>query len=85
MGYPISETPLVYALIAANVIISLYGLFVDRDFVSDSLFNVGAVLKKKQYHRMITSSFLHGSPMHLAFNMLSLFFLGPAVEYQLGH
>ncbi len=79
-----SDTPLVYALIAANVLISCYALYVDQNFLQQSLFNIGAVVKKKQYYRIITSGFLHGSPMHLAFNMLTLFFLGPAVENTLG-
>lgn len=34
--------------------------------------------------RFITFQFLHGSPMHIAFNMLGIFFLGRIVEDQLG-
>jgi membrane associated rhomboid family serine protease len=79
-----SYTPLVYALIVANVLISFYALYVDQRFLRQSVFNMEAVLKKRQYHRIITSGFLHGSPLHLLFNMLSLYFLGPAVEARLG-
>ncbi len=34
---------------------------------------------------IVTSMFLHGSWLHLAFNMLFLFVFGPAVEYVCGH
>ena len=33
---------------------------------------------------LLTYMFLHGSPGHLIFNMLSLYFFGPAVERRLG-
>lgn len=38
------------------------------------LFNVGAVVRDKQYHRLLTSGFLHADGMHLLFNMLTLYF-----------
>jgi membrane associated rhomboid family serine protease len=34
---------------------------------------------------VVTSMFLHGSWLHIAFNMLFLFVFGPAVEYVCGH
>ena len=80
----IAQTPLTHALILLNVLISFYALYSDQGFLKQSVFSIEAVLKKKQYYRIITSSFLHGSPMHLLFNMFSLYFLGPAVELTLG-
>ncbi|MBP2403902.1 rhomboid family intramembrane serine protease [Streptomyces syringium] len=37
-----------------------------------------------QWYRLLTATFLHQEPMHLAFNMLSLWFLGPPLEVALG-
>jgi membrane associated rhomboid family serine protease len=34
---------------------------------------------------IVSSMFLHGSILHIAFNMLFLFVFGPAVEYRCGH
>lgn len=34
--------------------------------------------------QLVSHMFMHGSPMHLLFNMMSLFFLGPMVEQNLG-
>ncbi|GGR33909.1 rhomboid family intramembrane serine protease [Streptomyces netropsis] len=37
-----------------------------------------------QWYRLLTATFLHQEPMHIAFNMLSLWFLGPPLEAALG-
>ena len=34
---------------------------------------------------ILTSMFMHGGVLHIAFNMLFLFVFGPAVEYRCGH
>lgn len=72
------------ALIIANVIASCYAFFIDPKFVDEFKFNVGAVARAKQHYRIFTSSFLHGDPFHLLFNMMTLFFFGPTVEEVLG-
>lgn len=80
----LSDAPTTYALMIANIAISLYAFFVDRNFINQFAFNVRAVVEERQHHRVITSSFLHVDMMHLAFNMLTLFFFGPVVEAELG-
>jgi membrane associated rhomboid family serine protease len=42
-------------------------------------FSVGAILQRKEYIRLLTAGFLHADIMHLAFNMLTLYFFGPVV------
>lgn len=79
-----ADAPATYALILANALASLYGLFVDRKFIEDFLFNVAAILRGKQHYRMITSAFLHGDLGHLFVNMLTLYFFGPTIEHVLG-
>ncbi|MEU7132833.1 rhomboid family intramembrane serine protease [Streptomyces sp. NPDC046261] len=37
-----------------------------------------------QWYRLLTAAFLHQAPMHIAFNMLSLWWLGPPLEAALG-
>ncbi len=38
-----------------------------------------------EWYRLISSAFLHGSFLHIAFNMYVLFALGPTLERILGH
>jgi membrane associated rhomboid family serine protease len=38
-----------------------------------------------EYYRLLTSMFLHGSILHIGFNMLVLWSLGPQLENLLGH
>ncbi len=76
--------PATYALIIANIVVSVYALSFDRSFVRSFAFNVGALVNGKQHYRVFTSSFLHGDYFHLLFNMMTLFFFGPVVESILG-
>lgn len=80
----IASAPATLALIVANIAASLYAFFVDRNFVNQFAFNVGAVVRKEQHYRVVTSSFLHVGMLHLFVNMLTLFFFGPTVEGLLG-
>ncbi|MEE9329378.1 MAG: rhomboid family intramembrane serine protease [Parvularculaceae bacterium] len=81
---PLSAAPLAYSLIVITVALSLFALMVDNKFYEDNLFHVGAILDAKQFHRMITSGFLHVDNGHLLMNMLTLYFFGPLLEYKLG-
>ncbi len=76
-------SPLTYALLAANIILSLMA-FGDELFLNKGLFIVGPILQDKQYYRLVSSGFLHGSQGHLLVNMLTLFFFGPPLEGILG-
>ena len=38
-----------------------------------------------EYYRLFTAMFLHGSLLHIGFNMLVLWMLGPQLEHVLGH
>ncbi|MGV3696140.1 rhomboid family intramembrane serine protease [Flavobacterium sp.] len=70
------------SIILANVLISFNG-FKDDFFYRKYQFHVGSIRAGEQL-RMITSGFLHADEMHLAFNMLTLYFFAPAVYDILG-
>lgn len=65
-------------LMVANIAFSIYGLQKPEIFEKYKL-NVGAILQKKEYIRILSSGFLHGNFIHLFVNMLSLYFCGPSV------
>jgi len=78
------SAPATYALMLTTVMVSVYGLSINRKFTRRFLFNVGALVRDKQHYRVFTSSFLHGNYPHLALNMITLWFFGPNIERILG-
>jgi membrane associated rhomboid family serine protease len=51
----------------------------ERDF-----YNLGIAVADGEYYRLLTAAFLHGGTLHLLFNMLALYLLGPTLEAALG-
>ena len=76
-------TPMVIALIVANVVAYLYeqrhltGLFESKYFLIPALVHT-------HWYSLITSAFLHASGMHILLNMVSLAIVGPPVEAEVG-
>ena len=70
------------AIIIATGLFSYKG-FNDLAFFRKFEFHVGSIRAGEQY-RMFSSAFLHGDIMHLAFNMLTLYFFAPVVIDYLG-
>lgn len=64
---------IVLVLIGLNVFISWKG-FKDLAFFDKYKFQVGPILNRKEYYRILSSGFLHVDMMHLLFNMLTLYF-----------
>jgi membrane associated rhomboid family serine protease len=73
-----------YYVIAANVIISLIGLFVQPIVIEVGMMMPYRTIRNKTWYELITSGFVHGSISHLLFNMVTLFFFGPILEMQIG-
>lgn len=69
-------------IIVANAVISYKG-FNDLAFFRKYEFHVGSIRSGEQI-RMLSSGFLHVDIMHLAFNMLTLWFFAPVVIQWLG-
>lgn len=76
-------TPVTSLLIAGNAIASLVALS-NPSFMAKNLFHVGPILERKEWHRMVTSGFLHGGILHLLVNMYVLFMFGGFVERVVG-
>jgi membrane associated rhomboid family serine protease len=76
-------TPVTSLLIAGNVIASLIALS-NPSFMAKNLFHVGPILQQREWHRMVTSGFLHGGILHLLVNMYVLFMFGGFVERVVG-
>jgi len=75
--------PITIVLIGLTCITSFLG-FNNAEFFERGKFNVGAILKGRQWDRLILSAFLHGDYMHLIFNMLTLYFFSDVIILSLG-
>ncbi len=69
------------ALIALNVM--AYFLQQSGGVTNDYLL-FGPSVQANEYYRLVTSGFLHGSLIHIGFNMYLLWMLGPALEKAFG-
>lgn len=79
----IADYPATILIIAANVAASLYA-FANPAFMEKNLFHVGPILRGREWHRMLTSGFLHGGIFHLLVNMYVAFGFGRILEPALG-
>ncbi len=70
-------------IIIVTVVIS-FAAFNNANVFQKSLMNPYMVFQKKEYWRLITSGFIHGSYVHLGFNMFTFYFFGAAVERVFG-
>jgi membrane associated rhomboid family serine protease len=70
-----------FAVIAVTAIISLVVLLSDdRTLESWLLLDKGEVFAHNEYWRLLTVALVHGSLIHLGFNMYALWIIGPIVE-----
>ena len=74
------QSPATFVLIAANVIASMIA-FSNPRFMEQNLFHVGPILQGREWHRIVTSGFLHGGFFHLLINMYVLYGFGRLLEY----
>ncbi|WP_258103185.1 rhomboid family intramembrane serine protease [Marinoscillum sp. MHG1-6] len=70
-------------IIIVTVAISL-AAFNNANIFQKGLMNPYMVFHKHQFFRLVTSGFLHGSYIHLGFNMFTFYFFGMVVEQVFG-
>jgi rhomboid protease GluP len=75
-------------LILLNVLMFVVESVSGGNTDADNLYRLGALaapaVRAGEWWRLIASLFLHWGPLHLAMNMLALWWLGPFVEFALG-
>lgn len=77
------EAPITFILLAANIMLSAMA-FNNDAFMKKNLFIVGPILRQKEYHRLLSSGFLHLNLMHLFINMYVLYQIGRVLEIWMG-
>ena len=76
-------SPVLLIIIAATAVFS-YIAFSNHALFEKYKFNVGSILRDKEYIRLLSAGFLHADLMHLLFNMMTLYFFGPIVIQAFG-
>ena len=85
-GPSFRTSPVVFSLIAVNVVIFLIGLSsrqVELDLLQDFA-AWGPAIEAGEWWRGLTAAFLYGGTMHILFNMYFLYIFGPRLESQVG-
>jgi len=75
----------VIAVVLINILVHLYGMFIDPSIADRGDLQVYGILQNKEYYRIVTSMFLHADVAHIFNNMFVLFFLGDMLEKEVGH
>jgi membrane associated rhomboid family serine protease len=79
----ILHSPITLLVLLVTIAVSIAGFNNPR--LTDALMlDVQAIRQRHEYHRLLTSGFVHGDPLHLFMNMFTLFFLGPGLEQMAG-
>lgn len=77
----ISNVPLIIIIVTSAI--SLLA-FQNNNLLSQLLFHEYSILQRKQWYRLISHGLVHGSLIHLAFNMITLYFFAPVINSLFG-
>ena len=76
--------PAALLILAANIGLSLAGLFVAPQLIERCLFRPYEFARGRNRWSAITSGFVHADLPHLLFNMITFFFFGIPLEHRIG-
>ncbi len=68
-----------FIIIGITVVVSMLA-WNKPELMERWIFNPYRIHKHREYHRFLTSGFIHQDYMHLLFNMLTLYFFGTLIE-----
>ena len=75
-------TPYITYLIIGLTAYTSYQAFNDSSLKWKMMFNAYQVKHRKEWYRLFSSGLIHADWMHLAFNLITLYFFGYFVEYK---
>ena len=73
-----------YTLIVLNLMVFLYGVLHGNDELINMFGNNYELVQNGEFYRLLTCMFVHADIMHILFNMIALYSIGPVVERYYG-
>lgn len=73
-----------YILIVLNLMVFLYGVLYGNDELISMFGNNYELVQNGEFYRLFTCMFVHADIMHILFNMIALYSIGPVVERYYG-
>lgn len=80
----ITNYPVTFYIVAANVLISLAALYMYPRLIEVGYLKPYRTVREKTWYELLTSGFLHANVGHLFVNMFTLYFFGPIMELKIG-
>ena len=80
----VASAPATFFFLVLNVVVGAYTLFVRPDLIERWSFRPYRVRRDREWGRWLTAGVVHVGVGHLAFNMITLYSLGPIVEFSMG-
>jgi membrane associated rhomboid family serine protease len=71
-------------ILVVTIVASLFGIYGRRGLLERFLFRPYWFLRRRQYHTIVTSGFMHADLPHLIFNMMTFFFFAFPLERRIG-
>jgi membrane associated rhomboid family serine protease len=69
-----------YIFIGITVLVSLYANS-NPEFLAKCMMHPYSIQRRGEYYRFISSGFVHNGYVHLLFNMITMYFFAPMLEY----
>lgn len=73
-----------YILIVLNLMVFLYGVLHSNDELINMFGNNYELVQNGEFYRLFTCMFVHADILHILFNMIALYSIGPVVERYYG-
>lgn len=73
-----------YILIVINLMVFLYGVLHGNDELINMFGNNYELVQNGEFYRLFTCMFVHADILHILFNMIALYSIGPVVERYYG-
>lgn len=80
----ISQSPVAIFILITTIGISLYTLYSNHRLLNMLILHPYTLVRYNRYYTLITSGFVHGSVMHLMFNMFTFYFFAFQLESIIG-